>query len=103
MTVSLGIKHHDSGTYEAIPIAASAYFVRHWLPACAHLGLRHLSHFHDGALSALSSNDLPEIIAELNTLRAWAMTNDISMIERIDGLLQALRGSASESCEYDFG
>ncbi len=103
MTVSMGIKHHDSGAYEVIPIAASAYFVRHWLPACAHLGLRHVSHFHDGALAALSSNDLPEIIAEIEMLRAWAMTNDTFMLERIDGLLQALRESASESCDYDFG
>lgn len=103
MTVSMGIKHHISGTYEVIPIAASAYFVSHWLPACAHLGLRHVSHFHDGALAALSSNDLPEIIAELKTLQVWARTNDTFMIERIDGVLQALRESSSESCEYDFG
>jgi hypothetical protein len=62
-----------------------------------------VSHFHDGALDAFSSSDLPEIIAELKTLRAWAMTNDTFMVERIDGVLQALQGSASESCEYDFG
>jgi len=103
MTVSMGIKHHDSGTYEVIPIAATEYFVRHWLPACAHLELRHVAHFHDGALSTLSSGDLPEIIVELEALRAWAITNNTAMAERIDGVLRALRESTSGPCDYDFG
>jgi hypothetical protein len=103
MTVSMGIKHQDTGTYDVVPIATSEHFERHWLPACAHLGLRHVSHFHDGALSALRSEDLPEIVMDLNTLRAGAVTTDAFMVERIDGVLQALRESASEPCEYDFG
>jgi hypothetical protein len=31
MTVSMVIRHHDSGTYEVIPIAASGHFESHWL------------------------------------------------------------------------
>lgn len=51
-----------------------------WRP---HLGLQYVSHFHDEALSALSADDLPEIVAELETSRAWTATNDAFITERI--------------------
>ncbi|MFO0757956.1 MAG: hypothetical protein U0359_15780 [Byssovorax sp.] len=103
MTISMGIKHEDSGAYEVVPIATSQYFEQRWLPACAHLGLRYVPHFHDGSLSALSAGDLGEVVKELEMLRAWATTNDPFMTERIDGVLRALHGSASIPCVYDFG
>ncbi|WP_437980442.1 hypothetical protein [Sorangium sp. So ce117] len=103
MTVSLGIKHHHSGAYDVVPIATSDYFKRRWLPACAHLGLRYVSHFHDGALSTVSPDDLPDIVAELEILRAWAAANDAFMVERIDGVLRALHALDPTSCEVDFG
>jgi hypothetical protein len=103
MTVSMGIKYPNSGAYRVVPIASSEHFSRHWLPACQDLRLERLSHLHDGALSALLYADLLPIITEFNSLRAWAMTNDPPMVDRIDGVLQAVGESAAELCEYDFG
>src|SRR5262249_23217427 len=76
-----------------------------WLPACPHLGLRLVPHFHDGALSTVSPEDLSEIVVELEALRAWAARADNTafVLQRVGGILLALRGSASESCEYDLG
>lgn len=108
MTVSMGIKHRGSGRYEIVSIATSAQFTSDWLPACALLGLRFVSRFHDGSLGVVDKQDLYEIVAELNTMRSWATakerTEDMTLlVERIDDILRALQETSWDDCEYDFG
>lgn len=105
MTVSMGIRHLDTGRYEVVPVATSDIFRVWWLPACGHLGLELVAHFHDGALTEVAHEDGPRIAAELDTLRAWASSEPERdfMVSRIDGILSALRRSDLARCVYGFG
>jgi hypothetical protein len=62
-------------------------------------------HFHDGSLATVAPEDVQAVVTELQCLRSWASASeDLSnMVERIDGILRALRETAAERCEYDFG
>lgn len=105
MTVSMGIRHLDTGRYDVVPVATSDVFRAWWLPACDHLGLEFVSHFHDGALTEVAREEVPRIAAELETLRAWASSDPERdfMVSRIDGILSAFRKSDLARCIYDFG
>ncbi len=106
MTVSMGIRHLDTGQFEEVPVATSEVFRTWWLPACEKLGLALVSHLHDGALNTVAKDsEIPRIVAELEALRAWAASEpDRSfMVERIDGILRAFRRTDPLRCSYDFG
>ena len=105
MTVSMGIRHLDTGQFEDVPVATSEVFRSWWLPACKRLGLDLVSHFHDGMLNTVANDEIPRIVAELEALRAWASAEpDRSfMVARIDGILQAFRRTDPLRCSYDFG
>jgi hypothetical protein len=105
MTVEMGIRHRDTGEYEVVPVATSDTFCRIWLPACKRLGLEWVAHFHDGALAVVPPESVPQIIAELERLRAGlAEQRELAfVIERIDSILRAFRKTDPAVCEYDFG
>jgi hypothetical protein len=105
MTVSMGVRHLDTGRYEVVPVATSDVFRVWWLPACEHLGLELVSHLHDGMFTEVAREDVPRITAELETLRAYAASGPERdfMVSRIDGILSAFRKSDLARCVYDFG
>lgn len=105
MTVSMRVRRLDTGRYEVVPVATSDVFRAWWLPACDHLGLELVSHFHDGALTEVAREDVPRIAAELETLRAWASAEPERdfMVSRIDGILSAFRESDLTPRVHDFG
>jgi hypothetical protein len=70
MTVEMGIRHHATGEYEVVPVATSDTFRRVWLPACERLGLEFVPLFAGGALTTVPAELVPQIVAEVERLRA---------------------------------
>ena len=105
MTIEMGIRHRETGTYEVVPVATSETFRKVWLPACERLGLEWVAHLHDGALTPVSPEVVPHLIGELQRLRAWACEQQElgPPVERIDSILRAFRETNPTLCEYDFG
>lgn len=105
MTVEMGIRHLESNEYEVVPVSCSETFRRVWLPACKRLELELVSHFHDGLLTKVNTEDIPQIISELDRLRKWAVGQmELGfVVERIDAILRVFRETDPSLCEYDFG
>jgi hypothetical protein len=105
----MGIRHLDTGEYETVPVATSEFFESVWLPASQKLGLQYVSHFHDGGLTGIPSESVPDIVEELHRLRAWATENLVGehvvehAVERIDLILAGFARTDPAICEYDFG
>ncbi len=91
MTVSMGIKHRDSGEYEVVLVATSDTFRRVWLPAAAGLGLELVPLFAGGALTLVPPEFVPRIVAEVIRLREWAAARSDGnyLVDRCDGVLEA--------------
>ena len=75
------------------PISSEKFFNSHWLPACEVLNLRWIPCFSPGI--DIYEEDIPEVIAEVNQLKAWAKINlsgtDLEyMTKRIDLLITQL-------------
>src|SRR5262245_30275753 len=105
MTVEMGIRHRETGTYEVVPVATSETFRKVWLPACERLGLKWVAHFHDGALTRIPPEVVPQIIEELQRLRIWVYGHPElgPPVERVDSILRAFRETDPALWEYDFG
>ena len=106
MTVSMGIRHLDTGECEMVPVTTTDIFEAIWLPACQQLGLQYVSHFHDGALgTGVPRECVADIVDELHRLRLWAAERYEMqfIIQRIDLVLGAFESNSSSACEYDFG
>jgi hypothetical protein len=101
----MGIRHLDTGEYEVVPVSTAATYQQVWLPACAQLGLKWVAHFHDGSLTTVPSELIPQIVAELRQLRGWASESPELefMVERIDTILCIFRETDPALCVYDFG
>jgi hypothetical protein len=105
MTVEMGIRHRETGICEVVPVATSETFHKVWLPACALLDLKWIANIHDGALTTVPPELVPQIIEELQRLRAWACEHpELGLpVERIDAILRAFRKTDPAMCAYDFG
>src|SRR5437763_86280 len=105
MTIEMGIHHLDTGEYEVVPVATSETFRAVWLPACNRLGLEWVAHFHDGALTAVPVELIPQIVKELQLLRGWVSEQpELAFIaEGIDSILRMFRERDPAKCEFDFG
>ncbi|MDP2316560.1 MAG: hypothetical protein Q8P41_26945 [Pseudomonadota bacterium] len=78
---------------EYIPVATEAVFEELWVPACGTLGLRWVPCFQSGI--PITSEDLPDVIDELDRLRCWVADHaevDTRQwwLDRIDRLRSAL-------------
>jgi hypothetical protein len=105
MTVSMGIRHRDTGEYEYVPIATSETFRCVWLPACQQLGLGLVALFDGGALTSVPAELVPRIIEEVERLRDWvaAQPGCGFVAERCTDILKALERTDPTVCDYDFG
>lgn len=104
MTVSMGIRHRESGEYEVVPVATNASFRRVWLPACEKLCLQFIPLFADGALTRVPTELVPQIIDEVSRLQRWAVARpDEYLQERCGDILAAFARTNPAMCDYDFG
>ena len=76
-----------------LPVSSESFFYSHWLPACELLNLRLVPCFAFGI--DIYKENLLEVIAELNQLKAWTLKNlsgsDLEyMTKRIDLLITKL-------------
>jgi hypothetical protein len=100
MTVEMGIRHRDSGEYEVVSVATSQ-----GLPACERLGLELVPLFAGGALTIVPSEVIPRLVAGVEQLRAWAVSQPDGdyLAERCAAILAAFARTDPAACEYDFG
>jgi hypothetical protein len=105
MAIEMGIRHRDSGEYEVVPVATSETFRRVWLPACERLGLALVPLFAGGALTTVPPELVPQIVAEVERLRAdaAALPDGDYLADRCSGILAAFARTDPAGCEYDFG
>lgn len=91
MSIALLVKSGGDGD-ALVPVATQATFRQRWSPGCDALGLRWLPLFETGI--SLTAADLPEVLGELRSLRAWLEQHDpgtLAMVaERIDRLADEL-------------
>lgn len=76
-----------------LPVSSERFFNSYWLPACEELNLRWIPCFSPGI--DIYKEDLPEVIAEINQVKSWALDNlsgtDLEyMTKRIDLLVTQL-------------
>jgi hypothetical protein len=105
MSISLGIRHRESGEYEVVPIATNAMFRRVWLPACERLGLSLVPLFEGGGLCFSGANRTRHVVSELEALRDWAASQPYGeyLVDRCGHLLAAFEWTDPEACDFDFG
>jgi len=105
MSISLGIRHLESGEYQVVPIATNATFRRVWLPACERLGLSLVPQFEGGGLLFSGANLARQVVSELEVLRDWAASQPDGeyLVDRCGDLLAAFERFDPEACEMAFG
>jgi hypothetical protein len=105
MSVEMGIRHRDTGAYEVVPVATAQTFGQVWLPACERLGLKLVPLFANGALTRVPPELIPQILAELEHLRAVAteLTDGGYLADQCSGILAAFARTDPALFEYDFG
>lgn len=105
MSISLGIRHRESGEHQVVPIATNALFRRVWLPARERLGLSPVPLFEGGGLCFSGPNPARQVVSELEALRDWAalQPDGESLVDRCGDLLAAFERTDPEACDFDFG
>ena len=105
MAVEMGLRSKATGEYRVVPVATLRSFREVWLPFCERLGQVWIPLFAGGALTTVPSHVIPDVIHELQTLRAEAMTApDVAWIaESIEAILATFSETNPAEWEYDFG
>ncbi|AGP38702.1 hypothetical protein BE04_31845 [Sorangium cellulosum] len=81
----------DTRWNRLVPVAAQSTFKELWIPAAEALGLQWVPLFEAGF--PLERSDLPDVIRELEALRAWCVSSEShrrGILERLDRLIDEL-------------
>ena len=105
VSVSLMITYLATGELEEVPIATNDTFGRVWLPACDRLGLELVAMFRDGGLATIPAELVPQIVSELERLRAGSVGHPDGeyLTDRCDDLLDAFARTDPSTAEYSIG
>ncbi|MGK3993526.1 hypothetical protein [Sorangium sp. So ce1024] len=81
----------DTRSNRLVPVAAQSTFKELWIPAAEVLGLQWVPMFETGF--PVERSDLPDVIRELEALRAWCVSSESHrkvILERLDRLIDEL-------------
>ncbi|KYF90516.1 hypothetical protein BE20_05740 [Sorangium cellulosum] len=96
----------DTRSNRLVPVAAQATFKEFWVPAAEALGLQWVPLFETGV--PVERSDLPDVIRELEALRAWCVSSESlreTILERLARLIDELNkiNSSDDDVEIFIG